>query len=162
MAVASGGRQGERAGPGAPSASPGPVSSDQHANRGLTGFHGPLPWPRWDGFLKPQRHQHQGPSAPRLLPRPCHPPPRPGGWTPPQFPPFQTCPPRSLPSTPQPPPPAQLRPLSRPQSAWTRPLPGHAPPCTPSKLDGLALPVLGLVPAQAPRGLAPAPLTAQL
>ena len=116
MAAVSGGRQGERAGPGAPSASPGRVSSDQHANRGLAGFRDPCPGPGGTASSSPSVTSTKDPRLPGSSPDPAtHLPSQTGGPPAPELPPNWT----------------------DTACAWSDP-------------------------GQAPRGLVPAPLSAQL
>lgn len=139
------GRAGRAARPRPPGA---PVSSDQHANRGLTGFHGPLLLPFGGTASSSPSYQHQGPG----LPRPCHPL-RPGGWTP-RHPSFPNLSPRSLPSTPQPHPRAAQAPLL--SSVCMDPVsPLTMPPALPPTGARLTLPVLGLIPRPGTPGAGP-------
>ena len=154
MVAVSGGRQGERAGPGAPSASPGRVSSDQHANRGLDGFRDPCPGPGGTASSSPSVTSTKDPRLPGSSPDPATHLPSLTGGPPAPTPSFLnlslwgdrdlSLPPRS-PSAAQAP---------SPVLGWHGPRPSLTTPAPPphSLQTGQTLPVLGLTPARHPGG----------
>lgn len=94
-AVASGGRQGEQAGPGALPSASGPVSSDSTLTEASLASTAPCPGPVGRLPQAPAVTSTKDPRPPQTLP-----PTSPAWWVDPATPPFQNLSPRLLPSTP--------------------------------------------------------------